>query len=357
MPILNKKRLRHDVRKIVEERQMLQAQGIAEYVRQSEHQDFDFRMLWKKVMAGNARFFQDQGRDENLNKLLSGEEMLWLARLHRSTSCFVSEAMQKKWPLPADLAIEKVAVGDVSAEWQTLGGIDRNQVLMYIHGGGWILDSPYTHRPLTAAIARSARTSVFSVDYRLAPENPFPAHLEDCVACYKWLLAGGVPPASIFIGGDSAGGNLTLATLLDLRDRGITLPAGAILLSPSTDLARTDTSYFANGATDPILADSGVFWWGAAYAAGTDFANPKISPICADLAGLPPLLVQISTSEMLYSEARRFADKAEKAGVDVTLEAWDDMPHVFQQFGLHYLKESEEALAHIGAFIRGQEWQ
>jgi monoterpene epsilon-lactone hydrolase len=352
MTITDRKRLRHDVLKIVQERQTFQIQGIAEYVRCPENQEFDFRVLWKKVMAGNARFFENQGSDEALARLLSREEMLWLARLHRFTSYFVSEAIQQIRPLSKEVSIETTTMDGVSAEWQTVESSNQNRVLMYIHGGGWILDSPFTHRPLTAAIATSAKVSVLSVDYRLAPENPFPAHLEDCVTCYKGLLANGVSPSNILIGGDSAGGNLTLATLLYLRDHCIPLPAGALALSPSTDLAHAGVSYFANGATDPILADSGVFWWGPAYAGGTDFSNPMISPICADLGGLPPLLVQVSKSEMLYSECRRFAEKAEKANVDVTLEAWDDMPHVFQQFGLHSLKEAREALEGIRVFIQ-----
>lgn len=354
MPILDKKRLRLDVLEIVEERQLLQAQGIKEYLRRPENQAFDFRVLWKKVMAGNAHFFENKGRDEGLNQLLSGAETIWLAKLHRFTSHFVSRAMQQKRPVTADMSVEAMTLNGVSAEWQTVEGTGRDRVLMYIHGGGWILDSPYTHRPLTAALARSTRASVLSVDYRLAPEHPFPAHLEDCTACYQGLLASGVSPDNIFIGGDSAGGNLTLAMLLYLRDRNLPLPAGAVVLSPSTDPARPDASYFANGATDPILADSGVFWWGPAYAGGTAFDNPLLSPIHGDLAGLPPLLIQASTSEMLYSEARRFAVKAETTGVDVTLETWDHMPHVFQQFGLNCLPEADDALARIGAFVRRQ---
>ena len=342
MPIQNKKQLRRDVLKIVEERQILQAGGISEYIRLPENQTHNFRVLWKKVMAGNKSYFDSQGIDNTLGWLLTEDEKVWLAGLHRYTSFFVSKAMQKKRPLSEDWDFEVVSVDGVSGEWQTLGSADRDKVLMYIHGGGWILDAPFTHRPLTTAIATSANVSVFSVDYRLAPEHPFPAHLEDCVACYKGLIANHVSPENIMIGGDSAGGNLTLATLLYLRDHGIPLPAGAVTLSPSTDLAHQDASYFANGATDPILADSGVFWWGQAYAGETDFSNPMISPIRGDLAGLPPLLIQASKSEMLYSECKRFAAKAAKAGADITLEAWDDMPHVFQQFGLHSLKEADE---------------
>ncbi|MBW1889407.1 MAG: alpha/beta hydrolase, partial [Deltaproteobacteria bacterium] len=268
------------------------------------------------------------------------------------TSRYVAEATQQKWPLPADVFVEPVAVEGVCAEWQSFADTSQSGVLLYFHGGGWILDSPGTHRPLTTAMARSAKMRVFSVDYRLAPEHRHPAHLEDCVACYKWLLSNKVAPGNIVVAGDSAGGNLTLATLLYLRDNRIPLPAGAVLISPSTDLTHSDETYFANGATDPILADSGVFWWKTAYAGGMDLTNPLISPLHGDMAGLPPLLFQVSTSEMLYGETRQCAEKAGNTGVDVTLETWDDMPHVFQQFGLHRLKEADKALAGIGAFIQ-----
>ncbi len=352
MPRLNKSRLRPDVLKIVLERQKLQVQSITEYVRQPENQNFDFRVLWKKVMAGNVRFFESRGRDGQLGSIVSREEMLWLARLHRFTSRYVAEATQQKWPLPKNTVIEPVVADSVTAEWQSFPSAARGAVLLYFHGGGWILDSPYTHRSLTTAIGRTAGTRVLSVDYRLAPEHRHPAHLEDCVACYKCLLSNKVAPGNIVVAGDSAGGNLTLATLLYLRDNRIPLPAGAVLISPSTDLTHSDETYFANGATDPILADSGVFWWKTAYAGDLDLTNPLISPLRGDMAGLPPLLFQVSTSEMLYGETRRCAEKAGNAGVDVTLETWDDMLHVFQQFGLHRLKEADEALAGIGAFIQ-----
>lgn len=172
MPITDKKRLRRDVLKIVQERQTFHIQGIAEYVRHPDNQEFDFRVLWKKVMAGNARFFENQGSDEDLSRLLSREEMLWLARLHRFTSFFVSKAMQQIRPLPADMSIEAVTMNGVPAEWQTVEGTDGDNILMYIHGGGWILDAPYTHRPLTAAIATSAKVSVDFTDTRGPGRSP-----------------------------------------------------------------------------------------------------------------------------------------------------------------------------------------
>lgn len=193
---------------------------------------------------------------------------------------------------------------------------------------------------------------VLSLDYRLAPEHAYPSQLEDCIAAYKWLLSKGIKPENIVIAGDSAGGSLTLMTLLKLRNDGIPLPVGAVSLSPDTDWSGSDELFWKNAETDPVLADIGLFWWVPAYLAGADPNDPMISPLFADLEGLPPLLVQASTSEMLYGGAKRFADRAKEAGVDVTFETWDGMPHVWQSFGLEVLPEAKQATAKIGEFIQ-----
>jgi acetyl esterase/lipase len=192
---------------------------------------------------------------------------------------------------------------------------------------------------------------VLSVDYRLAPEHPYPASLEDCTAAYKWLLSTGIAPKNIVIAGDSAGGNLTLTTLIKLRDYGTPLPVGAVCLSPPTDMV-AEESFFENAETDPVLADVGLFWWIPAYLAGAGANDPLVSPVRADLRGLPPLLIHVSTCEMLYSDSKRFAERADAAGVAVTLEIWNDMPHVWHAFGSHNLTESKEAIAKIGEFVR-----
>jgi acetyl esterase/lipase len=175
--------------------------------------------------------------------------------------------------------------------------------------------------------------------------------LEDCTAAYNWLLSTGIAPKNIVIAGDSAGGNLTLTTLIKLRDNGTPLPAGAVCLSPPTDMV-AEESFFENAETDPVLADVGLFWWIPEYLAGADPSNPLVSPIRADLRGLPPLLIHVSTCEMLYSDSKRFAERADAAGVAVTLEIWNDMPHVWHAFGSHNLTESKEAIAKIGEFVR-----
>ncbi len=352
MAILNKSRIRADVLKLVEERQRAQIEGISRFLQQRENQGMDFQALWKKVMYRNRLFFQEKGMCGELSGLLSREEMLFLARMHRFTSDYVAGIDQKRYPLAEDVRVEQVDAGDVPAEWQTVDVAREDRVLLYLHGGGWVVGSPGDHRLLTIELGRAARMRVLSVDYRLAPEHPHPAQLEDCTSAYKWLLSQGFRPKNIIIAGDSAGGSLTLTSLLRLRDDGIPLPGGAVCLSPSTDISFTDDSYFENGETDPILADIGLFWWIQAYLGGTGSADPLVSPLFGDLRGLPPLLFQVSTCEMLYCDSTRFVEKAKAAGLDVTLETWDEMLHVFHLFGLHRLSEAREAVARVGEFVQ-----
>ncbi len=183
----------------------------------------------------------------------------------------------------------------------------------------------------------------------LAPEHPFPAGLDDCVTSFNWLLSCGFKSQNIIVAGDSAGGYFALSTLIKLRNNGITLPAGAVCLSPATDLALTSDSYFKNAPTDPVLADLGIFWWAESYLAGVD--PIRVSPVNADLTGLPPILIQASTSEMLFDDSTRFVERAKAAGVDITLQSWHDTLHVFHAYEL---PESKEAINKIGEFVKKQ---
>ncbi len=352
MPIMNKSKIRPDVLKIVDELQKVQIEGISEFLGLEENQGLDFQALWKKVMYGNTLFFQKKGVTEELSGLVTREEMLFLARMHRFTSDYVAHIKQGQYPIPEDVRVEQTDAGGVPVEWQVVPAAKEDRVLLYLHGGGWVLGSPNGHRLLTIELGRATKMRVLSVDYRLAPEHPYPAQLEDCTSAYKWLLSKGIKPENIIIAGDSAGGSLTLTTLLKLRDDGIPLPSGAVCLSPSTEIELSDDSYFENGETDPILADIGLFWWIQAYLAGADPDDPFLSPLLGDLKGLPPLLFQVSTCEMLYHDSTRFVDRVRAAGVDVTLETWDDMLHVFHFFGLHQLPEAKEAIARVGEFAQ-----
>ncbi|MBS7287798.1 MAG: alpha/beta hydrolase [Candidatus Freyarchaeota archaeon] len=350
MPVLDRSKVRPDVLKLIDEYMKAQAEALMKFL-EKEGKTADFSAIWGKVMAGNERFFRREMSVSEIYNWLTKEEMLFLAKILRYAFEYAASVEQEKHPIPSDVIIDQTDAGGVPAEWQIVPVAADDRVLLYFHGGGMIVGSSNTHRLLTVRLGEETKMMVLSVDYRLAPEYTYPAQLEDCVKAYKWLLSLGVNPKGIVVAGDSAGGNLALTTLLKLKDEGVELPAGAVCLSPVTDWTSTDEAFFENAKTDPVLADVGVFWWGPAYLAGANPADPLVSPLFADLKGLPPILIQASTSEMLFSGCKRFAEKARAAGVDVRLETWDDMPHVFQSFGLHALPEAKQAIENIGKFV------
>lgn len=358
MPILNRSKIRSDVLKLCDDNFKEQMKGVLEFIGREENKEFNFQTIYKKVMDGNELFFKREKSVEELTNLLTEKERIFMVKLLRHAFEYGEIIAQKKFPIPDDVKIEKIDIDGIPAEWQIVPGAVKDRILLYFHGGGWIMGSPNTCRLLTIELAKGTKMRVLSVDYRLAPEHPYPAALEDCVAVYKWLLSDGIKPENIIIAGDSAGGNLTLATLIKLRDDGITLPAGGVPISPATDLSyaeeisRLNDIFIKNGETDPILADLGIYWWTYIYVAGANSRDPLISPVLADLKGLPPILIQASSSEMLYGEIKRFFERAKEAGVDVELQTWDDMVHVFQGFGLNVLPEAEEAIKKIGEFAQ-----
>ena len=254
-------------------------------------------------------------------------------------------------PTVPGVKLTKVKVGDVPCEWVMTPDADPDVRLLYLHGGGWVSGSGGNYLPLAAEISAAARCAVLLPDYRLAPEHPFPAGLEDCVAAHQWLVANGpfAPSAAkaTFIAGDSAGGNLTLATLLALKDRRLPLPAGGIAISPATDL--TLTSQSLKSVDDPIISSRTMPEFRDRYLAKTDPRHPLASPLFGDYRGLPPLLIQLGQHEMLRDDAIRVAKKARADGIPVTLEIWPGMVHVFQIRGL---PESREAIQRIGEFVR-----
>ncbi len=352
MPILNREKIRPDVLKWLDEGQKIQMRGISKSLRKYPNETIDFLPFWEKVIKVNEQFFKKEIEEEEAFKLLTMDEMLYLAKILRYMFEFIGDYDQKQFPIPDNVKIESVDAGGVPAEWQIIPNASEDKVIFYLHGGGFILGSPNTHRLLTVAIGEETKMRVLSVDYRLAPEHPFPASIEDSTTAYKWLLSTGIKPKNVVIAGDSAGGNLTLTTLLKLKDDGLELPAGAVCLSPFVDYTLSDKSFYERAETDPILADIGMFWWMPAYVKDADRSAPLLSPLFGDLKGLPPLLLHASTSEMLYSDSVRFFDKAKAAGVDATLQTWDDMPHVFQGFGLNDIPEAREAITKIGEFIQ-----
>ncbi|WDR90250.2 alpha/beta hydrolase [Burkholderia ambifaria] len=225
------------------------------------------------------------------------------------------------------------------------------RTLLYFHGGGYYFCSTKTHRPLVFGLTKRAGVRAFSLDYRLAPENRFPAALDDALAAYRQLLALGTPPESIVFGGDSAGGGLALATLVAVRDRGEPLPAGAILFSPWTDLAGTGGTMRSNDGPDPMFAGAALPKAAKLYLGDASATHPYASPFYADFTGLPPLFIQVGSTEVLLDDSRRVADKAKAAGVPVELEVWPNMPHVWQLYA-PMVPEARDALDRAAAFLR-----
>jgi acetyl esterase/lipase len=263
------------------------------------------------------------------------------------------ETMTQALQAPGDTKREKVTANGVPGEWITNGESTDAITLYYLHGGGYSIGSVNTHATMVSSIARAAKARAFAIDYRLAPEHPFPAAVDDAVAAYRWLLEQGIDPQSIVIGGDSAGGGLVAATVLALRDAGDPLPGAAVLLSPWTDLAGTGESQKTRAELDPMIpAFEGVSPMAEWYLGGRSATEPLISPLYADLHGLPPTLIHVGDHEVLLSDSTRFAEKAQAAGVDVTLKVWDEMIHVFQFFPM--LPEGQEAIAEIGEWVRSK---
>jgi acetyl esterase/lipase len=262
------------------------------------------------------------------------------------------EEWQAGLKVPPETKTQPVDAGGVRAEWIWRPESDADRAILYLHGGGYAIGSIATHRYLMQGISRTSGARVLGIDYRLAPENPFPAAVEDAVTAWKWLLAQGLDPKRCAIGGDSAGGGLTLATLVALRDRGIALPGAAVLLSPWTDLAGTGASVKTKAAEDPMVNEAGLKMMAQAYLASADARDPLASPLYAKLSGLPPLLIQVGSAEILLDDATRVTERARAAGVEVVLEPWEDMIHVFQAFPM--LAEAGQAIEKIGSFVRSR---
>lgn len=245
-----------------------------------------------------------------------------------------------------------VQAGGVDADWITAPGARADRVLLYLHGGGYAMGSVRSHWDLIARLSAAAGCRALGLDYRLAPEHPFPAAVEDATTAYRWLLDQGIEPSSIALAGDSSGGGLAMATLVALRDAGNPLPAAAALLSPWVDLEARGESFESRRHVDPMVRRRLILRQAQTYLAGrASVRDPLAAPIHADLAGLPPLLIQVGDRETLLDDSRSLAERARAVGVDVTLEVWDGMIHVFQLFAGE-LEEGRRAIEGIGAFVR-----
>ena len=249
-----------------------------------------------------------------------------------------------------ELSIEHVDLGGVPADRSQVPGSAPGRSLLYIHGGGFVVGSARTHLDLTASLARRSEARSWSLEYRLAPESPFPAAPDDVFAAYEALLDQGVDPARLVIAGDSAGGTLALGLLIRLRDRGLPLPSAAVLISPAPDLRLPGKSWESRRSTDWIGRELCEYWI-AHYLQGHDARDPSASPIHADLRGLPPLLVQVGTAECLHDDVLQLVARLRAASVDVTLAEYAQMPHVWHLFRL-LVPEGDVAIAEIARFIR-----
>lgn len=261
------------------------------------------------------------------------------------------ESLSGQGQLPPDTRVEKTTVGRMTAEWVSGQNAEEGRVILLVHGGAYALGSCNSHRDLAARIAIASSARALVVEYRLAPENPFPAGLEDAISAYRWLLERGTKPENIVIVGDSAGGGLTLATLLSLRDAGDPLPAGAVLLSPWTDLAMSGESHTSRAELDPVLNKGTMPQFIGYYLGDRDPKTPLASPLYADLHGLPPLYIHVGDDEILLDDSRMLAERARAAGVDVSLEVWEGMWHVFHS-SASQVPEGTQAIEKIGAFVK-----
>lgn len=254
---------------------------------------------------------------------------------------------------PPDVRYEPIDAGGVPAEWTIAPDADPDRALVYLHGGSYNAGGVGSHRALCTQLSRATGLRVLSVDYRLAPEHPHPAAVEDACAALRFVRKSGLAPSQVALAGDSAGGGLALAALVALRDAGDPLPAAVALLSPWTDLTLSGASFLGKAGVDPMIVPDVLAVARDRYVANADAAAPTISPLFADLAGLPPMLVQVGTDECLLDDSTRLAERASDAGNDVVLEVWDDMIHVWQAF-FAMLPEGRAAIDAIAAFLRAR---
>lgn len=246
---------------------------------------------------------------------------------------------------------ESVNANSVSCEWVATADADPSRTIIYLHGGGYVVGSIVSHRGLAASVARSSKARVLSVDYRLAPEHKFPAPVEDVMSVYRWLLASGQDASKIALVGDSAGGGLAIAAMVAIKGAGLPMPGAGVCISPWVDMEALSDSYDSRAALDPMLTRAGILAFAKDYLGDADPKSPMASPIYADLSGLPPILIQVGTSEAIYDDSTWLRDHATKAGVDVTFEAWDDMVHVWHRYAPK-LPEAQRAVDRLGEFVQ-----
>ena len=284
-----------------------------------------------------------------LKELVGGPDTPFMARraqVERFSASFVA---------PSGISFVPGAIDRVPVEWVQPERVEGGPIFLHFHGGGYVLGDPAASRPLTSALAMALKARVLSVDYRLAPESPFPAAVGDSLTVYRELLATGQPPQAIAIGGESAGGGLAIAVLVAAREHGLPMPAAAVALSPWVDMRCTATSFSTMAATDPLLTRRSLKEMADAYLAGQSPEAPLASPLLADLVSLPPLLIQAGSEEVLLDDATGLHRKALAEGVPAKLEIFNGMIHVFQMFH-PMLEDGARAIANIARFVE-ENWR
>ena len=261
------------------------------------------------------------------------------------------EQMTDGFGIDVPARYSRVNAGGVTAEWVTAEEASESRVVLYFHGGGYIIGSPRTHRAMMAHLSKAAGARVLALDYRLAPEHPFPAPVEDSVAAYRWLLGEGYDPDRIALGGDSAGGGLTVAALVQIRYVGLPMAAAGVCVSPWVDMEGLGESMETRAEADPMVGKENLMVSAETYLGGADPRAPLAAPLYADLRGLPPLLIQVGDAEVLLDDSTRLAGVAREAGVEVQMDVWDDMIHVWHIFA-PILPEAKQAIAEAGKFIK-----
>jgi acetyl esterase/lipase len=280
-----------------------------------------------------------------VEQLIGGPDTPFLERRAQS------EAFAKAFVLPDGVQVRPDRLDGVIVEWVIPDGAADVPVLFHLHGGGYVLGNPASSRPFTTAFALKSGARVVSIDYRLAPEHPFPAAVTDSVKAYRALLAAGVPAAKIAIGGESAGGGLAIATLLAAQAQGIEMPACAFAISPWVDMSCSASTFDSLAHLDPMLTRRSLKDMADVYLAGAHETNRLASPILGELQGLPPLLIHVGSDEVLLDDARGLHERATKAGVASTLDVWQDMIHVWHMFH-PMLPEGDRAIDDIVAFVK-----
>ena len=254
-------------------------------------------------------------------------------------------------PLPKNIEYKSVVAGNVNAEWITCGEVNENKIFMFMHGGGYYRGSVAATRATVARISSEVKVKCLSIDYRLAPEHPFPAAIDDTYSAYEWLINEGINPKQIIVSGQSAGGGLCLALLLKIKENNISQPLGAVALSPWTDLFQSGKTMIKNEKIDPVISKKYLDRFSKLYFPNLNNMSHLASPLIGDLSGLPNILIQVGSAETMLDDSRSFYEKAKKANVNIKLEIWENMFHGWHS-NAHILKDAENAIVSIGKFCR-----